>query len=71
MQIAVNFTNEAIAQKILWILEHFKDDGVEVLTYDDSDEEGLANFKEGLHKIELIKQERLVSRNVQELLDEL
>jgi len=26
LQIAVNFQNETIAQKVLWILEHFKND---------------------------------------------
>ena len=30
MQIAVNFQNDKIAKKVLWLLEHFKDDGVEV-----------------------------------------
>ena len=31
MQIAINFQDETIAQKVLWMLEHFKNDGVEVI----------------------------------------
>jgi len=45
MQIAVNFQNETIAQKVLWLLEHFKNDGVEVVKLDDSDEEIIDNFR--------------------------
>ena len=71
MQIAVNFENETIAQKILWILDHFKNDGVEVLQLDDSDEDIIHNFKEGMDELKLIEQDKLASRDVQELLNEL
>jgi len=71
MQIAINFQNEAIAQKVLWILEHFKYDGVEVMQIDDSDEEVINNFKEGLGEIELINKGELKSRPVQEFLNEI
>ena len=37
MQIAINFQNETIAQKILWMLEHFKNDGLEVIKVDSDD----------------------------------
>ena len=39
MQVAVNFQNETIAQKVLWMLEHFKNDGVEVIKIDNTDNE--------------------------------
>ena len=71
MQIAVNFQNETIAQKVLWILEHFKNDGVEVIKLDNSDDEIINNFKNGLNEINLIKQGKLISRPVQEFLNEL
>ena len=71
MQIAVNFQNETIAQKVLWMLEHFKSDGVEVIKLDDSDDEIINNFKTGLNEIKLINQGDLTSRPVQEFLDEL
>ena len=71
MQIAVNFENETIAQKVLWMLEHFKNDGVEVIKLDNTDDEVINNFKDGLNEIELINQGELDSRPVQEFLNEL
>lgn len=71
MQVAVNFQNETIAQKVLWMLEHFKDDGVEVVRLDNADDEIINNFKDGLNEIELISQGKLTSRPVQDFLNEL
>jgi len=71
MQIAVNFQNETIAQKVLWMLEHFKNDGVEVIKLDTDDENIIDNFKIGLQDIKLIKQGKLTSRPVQDFLNEL
>jgi len=71
MQVAVNFQNEIIAQKVLWMLEHFKNDGVEVIKLDNTDDEIINNFKDGLNEIHLINQRELNSRPVQEFLNEL
>jgi hypothetical protein len=71
MQIAVNFQDETIAQKVLWILEHFKNDGVEVVKLDSSDDTIIDNFKDGLKEIALIKQGKINSRPIQEFLNEL
>lgn len=71
MQVAVNFQNETIAQKVLWILEHFKNDGVEVIKLDNIDDEIINNFRDGLNEIQLIEQGKLNSRPVQEFLNEL
>ena len=71
MQIAVNFQNETIAQKVLWMLEHFKNDGVEVIKLDTNDENFIDDFKTGLQDIKLIKQGKLTSRPVQDFLNEL
>jgi len=71
MQVAVNFQNETIAQKVLWMLEHFKNDGVEVVKLDNTDDEIINNFKTGLSEIHLINQGELNSRPVQEFLNEL
>jgi len=71
MQIAVNFQNEIIAQKVLWMLEHFQDDGVEVIKLDNTDNEIVNNFKNGLNEINLIKQGKVTSRPVQNFLNEL
>jgi len=71
MQVAVNFQNETIAQKVLWMLEHFKNDGVEVIKLDNTDDEVVNNFKDGLNEIHSINQGELKSRPVQEFLNEL
>jgi hypothetical protein len=71
MQVTVNFKNETIAQKVLWMLDHFKNDGVEVLELDDNDEEIINNFKEGLNEINLVNQGKITSRPAQEFLNEL
>jgi len=71
MQIAVNFKNETIAQKVLWMLEHFQNDGVEVVRLDNTDDDIINNFKDGLQEISLLKQGKLASRPVQEFLNEL
>ncbi len=71
MQIAVNFQNETIAQKVLWMLEHFKNDGVEVVKLDNTNDDIINNFKDGLKEISLLKQGKLTSRPVQEFLNEL
>ena len=71
MQIAINFQNETIAQKVLWMLEHFKNDGVEVIKIDDTDDEVVNSFKTGLQELELIKQGVLKPKPVQDFLNEL
>ncbi len=71
MQVAVNFKNETIAQKVLWMLEHFKNDGVEVIRLDNTDDEIINNFRDGLNEIDLINKGELKSRPVQEFLNEL
>jgi len=71
MQIAVNFQNETIAQKVLWMLEHFQNDGVEVIKLDNSDDEVINSFKDGLKELKLVKQGKLTSRPIQNFLNEL
>ncbi len=36
MQITINFQNDTVAQKVLWMLERFKNDGVEIIKIDDT-----------------------------------
>ena len=71
MQITVNFQNETIAKKVLWMLEHFQNDGVEVIKLDNTDDEIINNFKNGLNEINLVKQGKITSRPIQEFLNEL
>ncbi|PHQ58075.1 MAG: hypothetical protein COA30_01260 [Sulfurimonas sp.] len=71
MRIAVNFQNETIAKKVLWMLEHFQNDGVEVIKLDNSDDEVINSFKDGLKELKLVKQGKLTSRPIQNFLNEL
>lgn len=72
MQLAINIKNESIADKVLWMLEHFKSDGVEVLELNSQNEkEVLGNFREGLEEIKAMNNGDLHSRPVKALLDEL
>jgi len=72
MQLAINIQNESIADKVLWMLKHFKNDGVEVLELDSTYEKNvLSHFQEGLKEINAIKDGTLRSRPAKELLDEL
>jgi hypothetical protein len=71
MQVAINFKNETIAQKVLWILEHFKNEGVEIIKLDDEDDEIINNFKDGLKEVHLIEQGKLNSKPIKDFLNEL
>jgi len=71
MQVTINFENEDIAQKILWILNKFKNDGVEIIETDDSDSLILKNFKEGLKELKLVKEGKIEAKDAQEFLNEL
>jgi hypothetical protein len=71
MQIAVNFQNDTIAQRVLWMLEHLKNDGVKVIKLENTDDEIINSFKNGLHEIEQIEKGILTSRPVKEFLNKL
>lgn len=71
MQIAVNFKNDEIAQKVLWILEHFQQDGVEIIAIENTRTEVLKHFQEGLREVKLIESQQLPSIAVEDFLNEL
>ncbi len=71
MQISINFKDESIAQKVLWLLERFKDDGVEIIKIDDSDSEVIDNFKEGIKELDLIDMGKIKPKEVEDFLNEL
>ena len=68
MQIAVNFQNDTIAQKVIWLLDRFKDDGVEVIPLDDSDEMIVQHFKEGLDELKEIHKGNIQTQSAREFL---
>lgn len=68
MQIAVNFQNDTIAQKVMWMLDCFKDDGVEVIPLDDSDEMIVRHFQEGLDELKEIQKGNIQAQSAREFL---
>lgn len=33
--LVLNIQNDSVAEKVLWMLEHFKDDGIEIVSNED------------------------------------
>ncbi len=36
--VTINIQDESLAEKVLWILEHFKNDGLEIVSKEDIDD---------------------------------
>ena len=67
MEISLNIKNENIAEKVIWMLEHFKNE-IEIKIINDRI---LNDFKEGLKEIQQIKNGNDTSRDIEEFLNEL
>jgi len=74
MQITINISNEQLFDKILWFLDSFKNQGLEIVEsrhIDSSKNEILHNLKTSVEEMKLIKEGRLEAVNARDLLDEL
>ena len=74
MQITINISNEQLFDKILWFLNSFKNQGLEIVEsrhIDSSKNEVLQNLKTSVEEMRLIKEGRLEAVNAKDLLDEL
>jgi len=74
MQITINISNEQLFDKILWFLNSFKNQGLEIVEsrhIDSSKNEILQNLKTSVEEMHLIKEGRLEAVNARDLLDEL
>ena len=72
MQLNINIPNENIATKVLWLLEHFKSDGVEVKKLSDVNERSILDgFSKSVKELKSIKKGNIISRPVEDLLNEL
>ncbi len=74
MQITINISNEQLFDKILWFLNSFKNQGLEIVEskhIDSSKNEILQNLKTSVEEMKLIKEGRLKAVNARDLLDEL
>lgn len=41
--LTINIQNETLAQKVIWLLEHFKNDGLEIVAKEDIEDLKLLN----------------------------
>ncbi len=72
MQLNINIPNENIASKVLWLLEHFKSDGVEVKKLSNVNERTiLDNFTKNIEELKSVQKGNTASRPVEDLLNEL
>ncbi len=71
MQVALNFKDEMIAKKVLWVIDRFKNDGVEVVILDDQDSDIIDGFRDSIREIEQIEKGKLNSKPIEEFLNEL
>ena len=74
MQLTINISNEQLFDKILWFLNSFKNQGLEIVEsrhIDSSKNEILQNLKTSVEEMRLIKEGRLEAVNARDLLDEL
>ena len=74
MQLTINISNEQLFDKILWFLNSFKNQGLEIVEskrIDSSKNEILQNLKTSVGEMRLIKEGRLEAVNARVLLDEL
>ena len=44
----INIQNESLTEKVLWMLEHFKSDGLEIIENKEKDEKILNSLDKGL-----------------------
>ena len=74
MPLTINISNEQLFDKILWFLNSFKNQGLEIVEsrhIDSSKNEILQNLKTSVEEMRLIKEGRLDAVNARDLLDEL
>jgi len=74
MQLTINITNEQLFDKILWFLNSFKNQGLEIVEskyIDLPKNEILHNLKTSVKEMQLIQEGKIKALNAQNLLDEL
>ena len=70
MQLTINISNEQLFDKILWFLNSFKNQGLEIVEskhIDSSKNEILQNLKTSVEEMRLIKEGRLDAVNARAL----
>jgi len=74
MQLTINITNEQLFDKILWFLNSFKNQGLEIVEsthVDLSKNQILHNLETSVEEMQLIKEGKIEALNARDLLDAL
>jgi len=74
MQLTINITNEQLFDKILWFLNSFKNQGLEIVEskhVDLSKNQILQNLETSVEEMQLIKEGKIEALNARDLLDAL
>lgn len=67
----LDIKNEKIIDKVLWMLNHFKDDGVIVREVDNVQIDVKTSIKQSINEINMIKEGKLKAKPVEDLLNAL
>lgn len=79
MQLTINIANEQLFEKIVWLLNSFKNDGLEIIynsreKYHQSElskDEVLKNLETSVSEMKMINEGKLKATSAREFLDEL
>jgi len=74
MQLTINISNEQLFERIVWFLNGFKNQGVEIVessVNDLSKQDILKNLEQSVNEMNRIKEGRLEATEVRSLLNEL
>jgi len=74
MQLTINISNEQLFERIVWFLNGFKNQGLEIIesSVDDlSKKDILKNLEQSVNEINMIKEGRLEAMDARSLLNEL
>jgi hypothetical protein len=71
--LTLEIKDKTVADKILWMLQHFKGDGLVIKEIEDSscDAQTKASIQQSVYELNMVKSGNLTARPVKELLDAL
>ena len=67
----IEIQQEGVAEKVLWFLKHFKDEGIEIKENVLENQELRNSIKQAVNELNLVKQGKLEAKPVEDLLNAL
>lgn len=62
---------ENVAEKVIWLLKHFKDEGITIKENNSMNQEIKNSIKQSVNEINMIKQGKIKARPIEDLLNAL